>query len=98
MEETGIAWFTSTLVFDHLPDWYLLEHPEDKEYLKIVRAYGGQAKILVTEFLYVIFSHPEENVLWVLLDPHFREHVRNKDLFDETRIQNGEYVVEEEYY
>ena len=97
VEETGIAWFTSTLVFDHLPDRYLLEHPEDKEYLEIVRTYGEQAKILVTEFLYVIFSHPEENVLWVLLDPHFREHVRNKDLFDETRIQNGEYV-EEEYY
>lgn len=92
VEETGIPWFDSGLVFTALKAVYLLKHPEDREYLKVVTSYRGGRMPLVTEFLYVMLTNPEETDKWILLDKHFKEHIQDKDLFDETLVQDGKYI------
>lgn len=94
-EETGIEWFNSDLI-SLLQDRYLQHHPEDLAYMR-TGFYPDVEEILITEFLYVVFTHPEEDDMSILVDEHFVEHIRERDLFDETQLQDGMILEHDRY-
>ena len=59
--------------------------------------YPDVEEILITEFLYVMFTHPEEDDMSILVEERFVEHIRDRDIFDETQLQDGMILEHDRY-